>query len=461
MKRTIMIIGGLLVFIVGGYFLGRAYYADRFVPNTEFASVNIGSLTFEDASKKVKDDLLTRRITLTENNKNIAEFSIKDLKLRLHYTKSLKDLYNQRNIEEWPISFLRGVKAEAGTKDVVDIETSSIEQVLDSQDVLDNRKESEPFYIDHNDEEGFHAVKGKDGNTIDQEALNELIMSSIETETDQIDLSESYETSDSITDHESLNQELSIYNNIDKLSITYLMADEEVTIPQDTIASWVDVSKNKKPVINEEKVAEYLEELNDQYGTFGYSHDFISTNQGWVSVPPGILGWAIDVEAETAQLAEEMLSGRDIKREPIFYSIGNNPGKVDQIGSTYIEVDLTYQKMYAYLNGELLVATDIVSGNPNNDTATTAGANAIIEKLADTNLVGYSPVKKEDYSLPVKYWMRFDYHAQGIHDAPWLSAFGGNVYQKSGSLGCINTPLWSTEIIYNNFPLGTPVLVFY
>ena len=461
MKRLLMIIGGVIVFLVGGYFAGKQYYADKFTPNTQFASVNVGNLTLDEAKKQVEEDLLSRKITLKEADKNVAEFTVKDLEPQLEYTQALTDLYEQRDIEQWPLSFVRGVKAETVTQDVVNIENSSIEEVLQSQEVLENRQESEPYKIDYNEEEGFHAVKGKDGDTIDQNSLNELILTSIETEKNEIDLGEAYETSDSVTDHEALDKEISAYNNVSQLSVTYLMGGQEVTIPQEEILSWVDVSEDKKPVVSQEKIIAYLDKLNEEYGTFGYSHEFMSTNQGLVTVPPGILGWCIAVESEADQLAEEMLAGQDIKREPVYYSVGHNAGQADQIGSTYIEVDLTYQKMYAYLEGELLVATDIVSGNPNNDTATTPGANAIIEKLVDTNLVGYSPVKKENYSIPVDYWMRFDYLAQGIHDASWLSAFGGSVYQSLGSLGCINTPLWATEIIYNNFPVGTPVLVFH
>ncbi|HJG48882.1 MAG TPA: L,D-transpeptidase, partial [Facklamia tabacinasalis] len=87
--------------------------------------------------------------------------------------------------------------------------------------------------------------------------------------------------------------------------------------------------------------------------------------------------------------------------------------------------------------------------------------NAVNEMLTDTNLVGYNPFSKVEYSTPVNYWIRFDDKAQGIHDASWQGSFGGNVYQLSGSLGCINTPLGAVEVIYNNVDYGTPVMVFY
>ena len=81
--------------------------------------------------------------------------------------------------------------------------------------------------------------------------------------------------------------------------------------------------------------------------------------------------------------------------------------------------------------------------------------------LSNTNLVGYNQFSKVEYSVPVSYWIRFDNNAQGIHDASWQSYFGGSAWQYSGSLGCINTPYWAVETIYNNVSYGTPVLVFY
>jgi lipoprotein-anchoring transpeptidase ErfK/SrfK len=48
----------------------------------------------------------------------------------------------------------------------------------------------------------------------------------------------------------------------------------------------------------------------------------------------------------------------------------------------------------------------------------------------------------------------------GIHDALWRTDFGGTLYQKSGSHGCINTPLEAMKKLYSNSKVGMPVIMY-
>ena len=52
------------------------------------------------------------------------------------------------------------------------------------------------------------------------------------------------------------------------------------------------------------------------------------------------------------------------------------------------------------------------------------------------------------------------YGGVGIHDAEWRGAFGGNLYQSSGSHGCINTPWANAKTIYENIDAGTPIVCY-
>ena len=55
-------------------------------------------------------------------------------------------------------------------------------------------------------------------------------------------------------------------------------------------------------------------------------------------------GWKIDQDAEAAQLTEEIRTGTQTTREPVYSMRANSYGYND-IGSTYIEVDLSSQHM--------------------------------------------------------------------------------------------------------------------
>ena len=52
-------------------------------------------------------------------------------------------------------------------------------------------------------------------------------------------------------------------------------------------------------------------------------------------------------------------------------------------------------------------------------------------------------------------------YGQGLHDAPWQSAFGGDRYKTGhGSHGCINLPEDQAALIYNTIDGGYPIIIY-
>ena len=52
------------------------------------------------------------------------------------------------------------------------------------------------------------------------------------------------------------------------------------------------------------------------------------------------------------------------------------------------------------------------------------------------------------------------YYNVGLHDAPWRNRFGGSIYKRSGSHGCVNLPPKVAETIFANIEKGTPVVCY-
>ena len=48
----------------------------------------------------------------------------------------------------------------------------------------------------------------------------------------------------------------------------------------------------------------------------------------------------------------------------------------------------------------------------------------------------------------------------GMHDAPWRTEFGGEIYKTDGSHGCINLPEEVAEAIYSYVERGFPVVCY-
>ena len=107
--------------------------------------------------------------------------------------------------------------------------------------------------------------------------------------------------------------------------------------------------------------------------------------------------------------------------------------------------------MTYYMDGEVLVDTDVVTGYPWGNW-TPPGLYAVQNIDVDCWLSG------EDYNVFVEYWVGF-HGAYGIHDASWRTIFGGKKYLTDGSHGCVNTPTEPMQMIHSNIEVGTPVVV--
>ena len=223
-------------------------------------------------------------------------------------------------------------------------------------------------------------------------------------------------------------------------------------VDQSLIKDWVTTDENGNAVLDEAKVKAYVVELAKKYDTFGYPRQFKTSTGETITVSGGDYGWLMARNDTTTKLIEAIKSGKSQTIEPE-YTYKGYVRDTNDIGNTYVEVSLSAQHMWFYKNGQLLVDTDVVTGNHNLGHDTKTGIYAIMYKERNATLVG------EDYSSPVKYWMPF-YANVGIHDASWRTTFGGSEYLNNGSHGCVNTPEANAEMIFNNIEKGVPVVVY-
>lgn len=177
-----------------------------------------------------------------------------------------------------------------------------------------------------------------------------------------------------------------------------------------------------------------------------------------MEVPYVTYGTCLNQEKEVKWLLENFWENRQVRSEPEYHipSYSQEPfyRGLDDIGPTYIEIDMTTQHMYYYQEGELKLDTDIVTGNMARKMGTPEGINYVYNKQRNRVLRG------PGYASPVKYWMPVK-GGIGIHDASWRKEFGGEIYKKSGSHGCINTPTDVMSTLYDMVEVGTPVVMFY
>ena len=231
-------------------------------------------------------------------------------------------------------------------------------------------------------------------------------------------------------------------------------------IDSQLIAQWIVVDENMQVVFNQDAVRGYVASLAEKYDTFGKPRTFTTGFGNAVQVSGGSYGWQIDQEAEFNALIANIQNAETVTREPN-YARRAVSHEGNDFGNTYAEVDLTNQHMFYFQDGQCILQSNIVTGNPNKGNGTPQGVYTLAYKTMHQVLRGTKlPDGTYEYESPVTYWMPFN-GGIGFHDASWQSAFGGSRYLTYGSHGCVNMPAGAAGQLYGVIQAGTPVICHY
>ena len=183
------------------------------------------------------------------------------------------------------------------------------------------------------------------------------------------------------------------------------------------------------------------------YGTLKWLESY--TRHNIAVVVPDVKG--LDIED-----AAEFFKNSNLRYNIIdsVYAKDVTYGDTNRIDTTYVEVDMTIQKMMFFKDGEIVFETEVVTGCTSQGMGTPELVCHVYSKNRNRILQG------ANYRSFVNYWVPV-YGGIGIHDATWRNKFGGELYKKSGSHGCINTPLEKMGELYDMLEVGMPVVIHY
>ena len=255
-----------------------------------------------------------------------------------------------------------------------------------------------------------------------------------------------------------LNNLCNIYNHYVKAEITYLFGEEKVILDWDTIQNWLIVEDGNAR-LDEEAIYSYVIEIAKKYNTAFYDRTFRTSVGTEVTIPANLneYGYLVDEDGEFSQLLSDINANTSVERDPVYSHSGYKRNGVDDLAGTYVEVNLSAQHIWFYVNGELIVESDIVSGSVAKNTETQTGAFPLAYKESPSVLTGGNA--ENEWETDVTYWMPF-FDGQGLHDATWRNSFGGSIYQTNGSHGCVNLPFDTAKRIYDNIDAGVAIILY-
>ena len=435
------------------YLLISIYFKNHFFIGTYINGVNVSFKTVEEADNELLNESYNYVLEIRERN-NVVEY-IEGYKINFEYKRNNKiyELKKKQNGFLWPKFLL--VQNVYNINNVYTYEKSLLDEEFNKLLCFAKENIIEPLdACFHYNGTEYEIIKEVYGNKVNKDYLHAYILNSVLIGRETIDLEEinAYEYPDFISTSEKVIEVQKQLNTFVSTIVYYSFDNEIEVLDGNIINEWLEVDQFMNVVFNEKKIKEYLKDLSIKYDTYGNTRNFKTTTGKIVEVVGGNYGWKIDKNKECDELINNIKSGKIIKKEPLYIQKAWGTREND-IGNTYVEINLTNQYLWFYKNGELIVQGDVVTGNVSRGNATPQGTYILNYKQKDATLKGAG------YSSNVKYWMPFNCNI-GIHDASWRGSFGGAIYKSDGSHGCVNTPEYLAKKIYENIEPGTPIVCY-
>ncbi|MGN1147001.1 MAG: L,D-transpeptidase family protein [Lachnospiraceae bacterium] len=467
-KRRALVLGWLAVIMaVGGmlalYATVGFYYRGSFFPGTYINSVYCTGKSVEEVNEELKSLFSEESFSMRDTFGHQYEILLSDIQFEIDYSSQLHDLQNPKHPLLW--AFYLKQAAHNTLVPHISFDEELLREALlkcGMEEIPSTESDSDIVTVEIRFDTCYELFDGRK-HLLDREMVYETVKEALLQESFSVDFTDCYVD---LPYTEKMQETLTLWEKIEDFQtcgIVYDMGDEQIALTPQIVCKWITLEDERNLtfaldddgnlILNEQALEAFIDELCAAYNTYGSTRTFQSTRGDNITIEGGTYGNKIDREAEIAYLKEALLTDVNEVHVPAYEREAYVRGK-DDIGDTYVEVDMTEQKLYFYEEGELKFETDIVTGNTGRRMGTPTGVNYIYNMQQNRTLRG------PGYAAPVKYWVPVKGNI-GIHDASWRKNFGGEIYKTNGSHGCINVPSDKMAELYDMLEIGIPVVMFY
>lgn len=468
-------IAGMIIGIPAALYIGLSvYYAGGFSYGTWVNGIYCTGKSVETVNAELLAQPEFGTLTIVPADGKQESIRMEDIGFRLDYEKPLLALREGQNPWKW---YENLVLSSAGYEIAPErsFEEERFEQVFADFSFVKEREADDAYQVFIQKTENGYELINERAQVLDMEKCRAAVREAVLRGDAVCDL-----VSEGCYEELAINQEMQSVidlwckiNAFQTCGIRYQFGKEEVRLTPDIVSGWFvpegDASavcdriiSGKNPfavgedgefAVDREKLEAFVDSLADRYDTVGAERTFHATRGDTVTITGGTYGNRIDRKAEKEYLYRAFCERRMEVREPVYLQEARQKGRED-IGDTYIEVDMGSQHLYYYENGERILDAPIVTGDMMRGRNTPPMVCYVYAKQRNRTLRG------PGYASFVKYWMPVK-GGIGIHDARWRNEFGGEIYKTKGSHGCINTPEETMAQLYERAEIGTPVVMFY
>ena len=445
-SNKLLIIGLILIIVIGVVLVGVYEFSKTHFGRTTIQGTDCSWLSAKDAKERLEDSIGTIQISFTLDGKSYTA-TYGELGAEVSSEKLEQLLENQNFFGQNDFTLENGVSvSEEKVKDFL----SNIPELQEGS-VVKPRNAYARF-----DGNNFIIEKEVIGNQIDYDKAWSIIAEAI-TGVDEnlnIDLTSVMQLPQVLsTDKELIDTRNELNNMLSTVVTIKLMDGSTYTIDKDVMKEWITYDDRTFSFEIEEGVTKFVEELSKAAEDVT-TVQIEGTGVGYVAMPAFEERIPKVLQKETVDfIMDKLKNGESYTGKPIY-----DEDPVTENLTSYIEIDITRQRVFMYVDGECIVDTPTVTGNIGAGYYTPTGVFYLNNKVYDTVLRGTNRDGSK-YASPVLYWMPF-YKGFGLHDASWRDKFGGEIYKHNGSHGCVNLPTNAAKTIYDNITYDLPIFIY-
>ena len=457
---ALIFVGSLLccaiIAIAAAYFYYADYFSKRFFPGTIINERDVSVLEPAQVKQDIANEIVTYHLDIKELNDVTETITSEDIALAYVDDGAVDKILKEQDTKFWFLRLLGTKSYEVSTGTTYDREKA--EQVVNGLSCLNPENITAPVDAQLVDNGTSFSIQPEvEGNQLDEEKFRTMVFDALDSGETEIDVvkDDCYLHPSRRSDDENLNTRMNEYNAILAVNVYYVFGENTEYVNADTLRPYITDDGNHV-TLSDDYARKLVYGWGQKYDTFGLAREFTTHSGEVITLPDGgDYGWVINKDVTIADVQDAVTTQAAGERTPTFLykAMGWDNG---DITGTYVEVSISEQHLWCYHNYELVMDTDVVTGLPTSERETRRGIYAIDAKKEHATL---GRLDVQGYASPVDYWAPFD-GGRGLHDAPWRSSFGGDIYLYDGSHGCVNIPSQNMAAIYNAIEIGNAVIIY-
>lgn len=462
MSRGRKILVGFIVVLflltIGAYFFGVYYFTEHFLPGTQVNGFNCSYMTQEETENLLAEKTSVYVLAIQTRGNGQESISADEIDLKYTSDGSVNRMLHEQKRFRWFLAFSQHKSWEVPSS--VSYNLNKFEQVINALNCMQDNQEPYDAYIKQNDD-GFEVVPEIEGTKIDKEKLQKDISNAVTTGITLVNLEVDGCYINPTVYGDELTEDCKQMNELTDVVVTYDFSDRKETVDRTLIKEWLSRDEDGNLMLDRDAIASYVGQLASKYDTVSMERSFSTYDNRDITVSGGTYGWLIDQPQEADALYQAIMDKKTQVREPVYAQEAASRDTND-IGYSYVEVNLTARRLVLYKSGNPVVDTGISISSSTPD-----GVYSIEEKK-NQQTVG---------NMMTDCWMSFT-DDLGIYGDPGFepgeateseadsfgsspeSDFSSDMTDWSSTEGCIVLPEEAAQELYQNVETGMPVVIY-